>query len=48
IEVDGWETSGHTSDEIISLLKGKPDSDVVVQKVELLKEAFRPQLATTV
>lgn len=31
IQVDGWETAGHTSEEIISRLKGKPNTDVVVQ-----------------
>jgi carboxyl-terminal processing protease len=28
LEVDGWETAGHTTDEIISRLKGKPGTDV--------------------
>jgi carboxyl-terminal processing protease len=31
LEVDGWETSGHTSEEIISRLKGKPDTSVVLK-----------------
>jgi len=31
LEVDGWETSGHTSDEIISRLKGKPGTKVTVK-----------------
>ena len=31
LEVDGWETKGHTSDEIISRLKGEPGSQVVVK-----------------
>ncbi|MHC5071819.1 MAG: S41 family peptidase [Planctomycetota bacterium] len=29
--VDGWETAGHTSDEIISRLKGKPGTKVTVK-----------------
>ncbi|MHC4078287.1 MAG: PDZ domain-containing protein, partial [Planctomycetota bacterium] len=29
--VDGWETAGHTSDEIISRLKGKPGTKVTVR-----------------
>jgi carboxyl-terminal processing protease len=31
LEVDGWETSGHTSDEIISRLKGRPGTPVVLK-----------------
>jgi C-terminal peptidase prc len=31
LEVDGWETSGHTSEEIISRLKGEPDTTVVLK-----------------
>ena len=31
LEVDSWETRDHTSDEIISRLKGKPGSTVVVK-----------------
>jgi C-terminal peptidase prc len=31
LEVDGWETDGHTSDEIIERLKGKPQTTVVVK-----------------
>jgi carboxyl-terminal processing protease len=31
LEVDGWETSGHTSDEIISKLKGKPGTKVKIK-----------------
>lgn len=31
LEVDGWETSGHTSEEIISRLKGEPGTDVVLK-----------------
>jgi len=30
-EVDGWETTGHTSEEIISRLKGAPDSKVTIK-----------------
>ncbi|HLQ36936.1 MAG TPA: S41 family peptidase [Planctomycetota bacterium] len=35
IEVDGWETANHTSEEIIARLKGRPDSTVVIK-------VFRP------
>jgi carboxyl-terminal processing protease len=35
LEVDGWETSGHTSDEIIARLKGRPETRVVLK-------VFRP------
>ena len=31
LEVDGWETMKHTSDEIIAKLKGKPGSDVKIK-----------------
>lgn len=31
LEVDGWETTGHTSEEIIARLKGKPETQVVVK-----------------
>lgn len=31
LEVDGWETAGHTSDEIITRLKGRPDTAVVLK-----------------
>ena len=31
LEVDAWETSGHTSDEIISRLKGRPGTPVVLK-----------------
>ncbi len=31
LQVDGWETAGHTSEEIISRLKGPPGTQVVVQ-----------------
>jgi carboxyl-terminal processing protease len=37
LEVDGWETGGHTSDEIIARLKGRPDTTVVLK-------VFRPGL----
>ena len=33
LKVDGWETGRHTSDEIISRLKGAPDTPVVVKRV---------------
>jgi carboxyl-terminal processing protease len=35
LEIDGWETAGHTTDEIISRLKGKPDTPVALK-------VFRP------
>ena len=28
LEIDGWETAGHTTDEIISRLKGRPETPV--------------------
>jgi carboxyl-terminal processing protease len=31
LEVDGWETQGHTSEEIIAKLKGKPNTNVTVR-----------------
>ncbi|MEO6593943.1 MAG: S41 family peptidase [Planctomycetota bacterium] len=31
LEVDAWETAGHTTDEIISRLKGRPDTPVVLK-----------------
>ena len=31
LEVDGWETTGHTSEEIIARLKGAPETNVVVK-----------------
>lgn len=31
LEVDGWETAGHTSDEIIRRLKGRPNSPVTLK-----------------
>ncbi len=31
LEVDGWETAGHTSEEIIGRLKGRPDTPVVLK-----------------
>jgi len=31
LEVDGWETGGHTTEEIIKKLKGRPDSEVVLK-----------------
>jgi len=31
LEVDGWETSGHTTEEIIKRLKGRPESLVVLK-----------------
>jgi carboxyl-terminal processing protease len=51
LEVDGWETAGHTSDEIIARLKGKPGTPVTIklyragllepQDVTILREAIR-------
>lgn len=38
LQVDGWETAGHTSEEIIARLKGKPNSKVVVK-------VFRPGMS---
>ena len=31
LEVDGWETAGHTSEEIIQRLKGRPDTPVALK-----------------
>jgi carboxyl-terminal processing protease len=31
LEVDGWETSGHTSEEIISRMKGEPGTTVILK-----------------
>jgi len=31
LEIDGWETAGHTSDEIITRLKGKPETAVTLK-----------------
>ncbi len=31
LEVDGWETGGHTTEEIIKKLKGRPESDVTLK-----------------
>jgi C-terminal peptidase prc len=31
LEVDGWETAGHTTDEIIKKLKGRPDTPVTLK-----------------
>ena len=31
LEIDSWETSGHTSEEIIARLKGKPETKVTVK-----------------
>ncbi|MBK8976860.1 MAG: PDZ domain-containing protein [Planctomycetes bacterium] len=31
LEVDGWETAGHTSEEIIARLKGEPNTSVVLK-----------------
>ncbi|MBL9078676.1 MAG: PDZ domain-containing protein [Planctomycetes bacterium] len=31
LEVDGWETTGHTSDEIVTRLKGRPETPVVLK-----------------
>lgn len=31
LEVDGWETGGHTTEEIIKRLKGRPESEVALK-----------------
>ena len=31
LEIDGWETAGHTTDEIISRLKGRPETPVTLK-----------------
>ncbi len=44
LEVDGWETAGHTSDEIVTKLKGRPDTPVVLK---VFRAGFQePQLLT--
>ncbi len=46
LEVDDWETAGHTTDEIISRLKGKPESPVKLKWFRIgLQE---PQVSTIV
>jgi C-terminal peptidase prc len=35
LEVDGWETSGHTSEEIISRLKGEPGTSVILKVMRI-------------
>ncbi|MBX3463476.1 MAG: PDZ domain-containing protein [Planctomycetes bacterium] len=46
LEVDGWETSGHTSDEIVSRLKGRPETPVVLK---VFRPGFQePQMLTIV
>ena len=37
LEVDGWETAGHASEEIISRLKGRPETPVVCRKVAWMR-----------
>jgi C-terminal peptidase prc len=37
LEIDGWETAGHTTDEIIARLKGRPETSVSLK-------VFRPGL----
>jgi carboxyl-terminal processing protease len=44
LEVDGWETAGHTSDEIVTRLKGRPETPVVLK---VFRAGFQePQLLT--
>ena len=44
LEVDGWETAGHTTDEIIGRLKGKPDTNV---ELKWFRTGFQePQVIT--
>jgi carboxyl-terminal processing protease len=44
LEVDGWETAGHTSEEIIKRLKGRPDSPVTLK---MFRAGFQePQVMT--
>lgn len=31
LEIDGWETAGHTTEEIIKRLKGRPESNVTIK-----------------
>lgn len=31
LEIDGWETDGHTTEEIIKRLKGRPDTEVLLK-----------------
>ncbi len=46
VEVDGWETSGHTTDEIIRRMKGKPGSEV---KLKIMRVGWlEPQEFTIV
>jgi carboxyl-terminal processing protease len=46
LEVDGWETSGHTSDEIVMRLKGRPETPVVLK---VFRPGFQePQILTIV
>jgi carboxyl-terminal processing protease len=46
LEVDGWETAGHTSDEIVLRLKGRPDTPVVLK---VFRAGFQePQIPTIV
>jgi carboxyl-terminal processing protease len=46
LEVDGWETAGHTSDEIVTRLKGRPETPVVLK---VFRAGFQePQVLTIV
>jgi C-terminal peptidase prc len=45
LEVDDWETSGHSSDEIIARLKGRPESPV---KLKWFRVGFQEPVETTV
>ncbi len=45
LEVDGWETSGHTSDEIIARLKGRPETPVTLK---VFRAGFQEPQETTI
>ncbi|MGB3965719.1 MAG: S41 family peptidase [Planctomycetota bacterium] len=45
LEVDGWETAGHTSDEIIARLKGRPETPVVLK---WFRPGFQEPTETTI
>ncbi len=45
LEIDGWETAGHTSDEIIVRLKGRPETPVTMK---WFRPGFQEPQVTTV
>jgi C-terminal peptidase prc len=45
LEVDSWETAGHTTDEIIARLKGKPDTAVTLK---WFRPGFQEAQVTTI